>query len=303
MSTVVPVAFWIDPAVALTVPDVLSSRAPLVALFDELSVSNASVVPVTFETCSAGPPVVLTALSVPAWSSVTVPGLVSESAAAAPEVERVTSLPAPSPEVDRAGRVGDVDAARRRGGDVDVVERRRPHRHRSTARAVDVQARTTRAGDRDLARRSEHRAHRVGRRRRVVQPHPGRLVVDDQVRDVERAGRRVELQARLRARRRVGVDDVHVVDRAATGVARATRDAARPVRIELEPADLVAVVEADDVSGRRGQLRALPRSGVEQRHAVQRAAAVRVDRQALVLADQPLTGVEREPVVLPKWPV
>ena len=64
-----------------------------------------------------------------------------------------------------------------------------------------------------------------------------------------------------------------------------------PLRVDVEAADLVAVVEVDHVGVCGGQGRVRARVGRVQGLGRERAALVGVDGQALVLADQPLAGV------------
>ena len=111
------------------------------------------------------------------------------------------------------------------------------------------------------------------------------LVLTGEVGDVERAGGGVELEAGLGARG-AGVDDVDVVDRAAAGVAGGAGDAAAgALRVDVEAADGVAVVEVDDVGVVVGDRRPVGRR--------RRCAACR-SRPTSVggLADQLLVGLE-----------
>ena len=102
---------------------------------------------------------------------------------------------------------------------------------------------------------------------------------------------RVQLEPGLGAGR-AGVDDVDVVDGAPLMSPRAAGDAAAgPAGVDVEAADLVAVVEPDHVGVGRRQRRVRACVGGVQRLAGEDAAAVGVDGQALVLADQALAGV------------
>ena len=95
----------------------------------------------------------------------------------------------------------------------------------------------------------------------VVEQDAGRVVGDREVADVERPGRAVELETGLRPVRADRVDDVDVVDRAAAGVARGAGDAAAgALRVDVEAAHLVAVVEIDHVGVVVGDRRLLAAS-------------------------------------------
>ena len=108
------------------------------------------------------------------------------------------------------------------------------------------------------------------------------------------AGRPAELQQRLGAGG-AGVDDPDVVDaRPLTSPESAGDAAARALRVDGDAADLVAGRELDDVlGGGRGERRVGVRVRRVQGLGAERAAAVRIHGQALVLADQPLAGRHR----------
>ena len=120
---------------------------------------------------------------------------------------------------------------------------------------VRVKARGVGGGDRDLAGGAKVTVPGV------VEPHAGRAVgADREVRDanvpVVASSSRPGLGAEG-----AGVDDVDVVDGGAD-VAGAAGDAASgAARIDVEAADLVAVVEVDDVRAGRGQGRVGARVG------------------------------------------
>ena len=114
--------------------------------------------------------------------------------------------------------------------------------------------------DRDRPRGRE--VHRPG----AIQPHTRRAAqAHNQVRDVERPRRRVQLKPRLTTRN-AAIDDIDVIDRATARITGRTADtAARALRIDLKPAHLIAIIELDHIRAVIGQRRPIHRIRAMQR--------------------------------------